>query len=59
MSKRVLSPKVEALVAAAPEIVSTANPGCAMQIAAGLAEAGVEAKVLHPIELIEQATRPH
>ena len=57
MSKRVLSPKVEALVAASPEIVSTANPGCAMQIAAGLAEAGCEAPVLHPIELIEQSTR--
>ena len=58
MSKRVLSPKVEALVAADPEIVSTANPGCAMQIASGLAEAGVDAPVVHPIELIEESTRP-
>lgn len=59
MSKRVLSPKVEALAAATPEIVATANPGCAMQIAAGLAGAGVEAEVVHPIELIERASRPH
>ncbi|MEZ7978551.1 MAG: (Fe-S)-binding protein [Myxococcota bacterium] len=58
MSKRVLSPKVESLAAAKPEIVATANPGCAMQIASGLEEAGVNASVVHPIELIEQATRP-
>ncbi|MCR9094639.1 MAG: (Fe-S)-binding protein [bacterium] len=58
MSKRVLSPKVEALLAASPEIVSTANPGCAMQISAGLGEAGFEAPVVHPIELLEEASRP-
>ena len=58
MSKRVLSPKVEALVAAQPEIVSTANPGCAMQISAGLAAAGLAVPVVHPIELLEEASRP-
>ncbi len=58
MSKRVLSPKVEALVAAKPEIVSTANPGCAMQISAGLTEAGLDVPVFHPIELLEEASRP-
>lgn len=58
MSKRVLSPKVEALVAAGPEIVSTANPGCAMQISAGLGEAGLDVPVVHPIELLEEASRP-
>ena len=58
MSKRVLSPKVEALVAANPEIVSTANPGCAMQISAGLTEVGLDVPVFHPIELLEEASRP-
>lgn len=58
MSKRVLSPKVEALAEANPEIVATANPGCAMQLAAGLAEKGLSAQVVHPIELIEKASRP-
>ena len=57
MSARVLSPKVEALVEAAPEIVATANPGCAMQLAAGLAARGVSARVVHPIELLEEASR--
>jgi glycolate oxidase iron-sulfur subunit len=58
MSKRILSPKVESLMAANPEIVATANPGCAMQLAAGLQEAGFDVPVIHPIELIEEASRP-
>jgi glycolate oxidase iron-sulfur subunit len=58
MSKRVLSPKVDALIEATPEIVATANPGCAMQLASGLAERGAKATVIHPIELLEQASRP-
>ena len=58
MAGRVLAPKVEALLAVDPQLVSTANPGCAMQLAAGLAAAGRDLSVLHPIELIERATRP-
>ena len=58
MSQRVLSPKIEALAEAEPEIVATANPGCAMQLSSGLREAGVAARVVHPIELLEEATRP-
>lgn len=57
MSRRVLAPKVEALLEAAPEIVATANPGCAMQLAAGLSAAGSAARVVHPIELLEEASR--
>jgi glycolate oxidase iron-sulfur subunit len=57
MSARVLAPKLDALIEAAPEIVATANPGCAMQLAAGLAGRGVAARVVHPIELLEQASR--
>lgn len=58
MSQRILEPKIDALVEAAPDIVTTANPGCAMQIAAGLAARGLDTQVLHPIELIEEASRP-
>ena len=35
--------------------VLVANPGCAMQIAAGLAERGAGTRVLHPAELLDQA----
>ncbi len=58
MSARVLAPKLDALAEAAPEIVATANPGCAMQLAAGLAGRGIAARVVHPIELLEEASRP-
>ena len=57
MSQKVLQPKLDALVEAAPDIVATANPGCAMQLSAGLARRGFEARVVHPIELIEEASR--
>jgi len=58
MSQQVLQPKLDALVEAAPELVATANPGCAIQIAAGLEGRGSETRVVHPIELIEEASRP-
>lgn len=58
MSQQVLRPKLDALIEAEPDFVATANPGCAMQLAAGLARRGSVAKVLHPIELIEEASRP-
>jgi glycolate oxidase iron-sulfur subunit len=57
MSAKVLAPKLDALSDAAPEIVATANPGCAMQLAAGLAGRGIAARVVHPIELLEEASR--
>jgi len=57
MSARVLAPKLDALAEAAPEIVATANPGCAMQLASGLAGRGLPARVVHPIELLEEASR--
>jgi glycolate dehydrogenase iron-sulfur subunit len=57
MSQAVLAPKLDALVEAKPEIVATANPGCAMQLAAGLAGRGISVDVVHPIELIERASR--
>jgi glycolate oxidase iron-sulfur subunit len=58
MSGQVLEPKMDALCEAAPEIVTTANPGCAMQLAAGFKSRGLDTPVLHPIELLEEASRP-
>ena len=58
MSQQVLAPKLDALIEAAPEVVATANPGCAMQLAGGLAARGQEVAVVHPIELLEISSRP-
>ena len=53
MSRAVLAPKLERLRAAAPQVVATGNPGCVMQLGAGLRAAGVRATVCHPVELLD------
>lgn len=54
-SRAVLARKVDALIAAAPDIVATGNPGCIMQIGAGLKAAGHPIPVVHPVELLDWA----
>ena len=39
------------------EIVATANPGCQLQIARGLEEAGLPTRVMHPVSLLARAYR--
>ena len=49
--------KAAAIAATGAPAVAVANPGCAMQIAAGLAERGADVEVLHPAELLDRAYR--
>jgi len=51
----VLVRKLENIAAAAPELVATGNPGCLMQIGAGLLRAGSPTVAVHPIELLDQS----
>ena len=57
MSRAVLHPKLERLRAAAPQVVATGNPGCVMQLGAGLAARGIRAPVRHPVELLDASYR--
>ena len=57
MSRAVLAAKIERLREAAPQVVATGNPGCLMQLGAGLAAAGIRAQVRHPVELLDDAYR--
>ncbi len=57
MSRAVLQPKLEGLRAAAPQVVATGNPGCVMQLGAGLAARGMRAPVRHPVELLDASYR--
>lgn len=57
MSRAVLAVKIERLRAAAPQIVATGNPGCQMQIGAGLKASGSAVAVRHPVELLDEAYR--
>jgi glycolate oxidase iron-sulfur subunit len=50
---QILDDKVRSIVAASVDAVVTPNPGCIMQIAAGLGAAGIDTPVLHPIELLD------
>lgn len=43
------------VAATGASVVASANPGCVMQLAAGLASAGVAVDVVHPVELLDRA----
>jgi glycolate oxidase iron-sulfur subunit len=47
--------KVDAIAATGATIVASANPGCTIQITAGLRAAGIEASVAHPVQLLDRA----
>ena len=55
MSKRVLAEKLDDLTATGAELVVTANPGCQMQLAAGLRSRGSQIRVEHLSELLVRA----
>jgi glycolate oxidase iron-sulfur subunit len=52
MSQQVLARKMDSLAAADPDVIATGNPGCLMQLRAGVSARGLAARVLHPIELL-------
>jgi glycolate oxidase iron-sulfur subunit len=52
MAEALLRQKVAAIRDAAPDVVASANPGCQLQIAAGLREAGLPIPVVHVVELL-------
>jgi len=55
LSGRLQREKAEAVRATGASVVASANPGCTMQLRAGLAELGTEVRVVHPIELLDAA----
>jgi glycolate oxidase iron-sulfur subunit len=52
MAHRLRERKVDHILATGAEVVAVANPGCALQIAAGLEARGARLRVVHPIELL-------
>ena len=52
---RLREPKLEAVTRRAPQIIVSANIGCALHLAAGLRQRGLEAEVLHPVSLLARA----
>lgn len=52
-SDAVLAPKLVNIAATGARWVATGNPGCLMQIGAGLRRSGSEARAVHPVELLD------
>jgi glycolate oxidase iron-sulfur subunit len=55
MARRLLERKVRHVQATGVEAVITANPGCILQIAGGLRDAGSPMRVLHLVEVLDAA----
>ena len=52
-SDAVLAPKLEHIRSTGAPWVATGNPGCLMQIGAGLRRARMAARAIHPVELLD------
>ena len=55
LSMRILARKMEHIAAAQPDIITTGNPGCMLQLRTGVQQAGLTTPVVHPIELLDAA----
>jgi len=55
VSDAVLAPKLRHIAATGATLVVTGNPGCLMQIGAGLLRTGSGTRVIHPIDLLDAA----
>jgi glycolate oxidase iron-sulfur subunit len=54
-SDAVLRPKIRNIAATKAAFVATGNPGCLMQIAAGLRQARLNVHAVHPVDLLDEA----
>ena len=57
LGSRIGRDKVESVLSTGADTVVTGNPGCMMQIGAGLRLAGHPLDVLHPVELLDESYR--
>lgn len=55
LSRAVLGRKIDSLLSSSPDIVATGNPGCVMQIGAGLLAEGSSIAAVHPVEILDMA----
>ncbi len=57
MASKLLDRKMQNIIASGARVIATGNPGCMMQIALGARSRGLELKVMHPIQLLDEAYR--
>ncbi len=56
-SEQILADKIRNIEQSGATVVATGNPGCHMQIAAGAKLAGLNLRVCHPVELLDESYR--
>lgn len=57
LSEQVLAEKVQNIEQSGATVLATGNPGCHMQIAAGAKLGGLNLRVCHPVELLDESYR--
>jgi glycolate oxidase iron-sulfur subunit len=57
-SRQLQERKLDNALAVEPDVIVTANPGCLLQLRAGLADRSSRVKVVHLAELLDEATAP-
>jgi glycolate oxidase iron-sulfur subunit len=57
LSRAVLTPKLSRLLEDPPDVLATGNPGCVMQLGAGLLAARARVGARHPVELLDISYR--
>jgi glycolate oxidase iron-sulfur subunit len=57
MASRVLDAKIDDVRRTGASVVATANPGCMSQLETGMRRHGMEGRVVHVIELVDEAMR--
>ena len=55
MASQLLERKMRNIIASGANVIATGNPGCMMQIALGARERGLDLRVLHPVQLLDEA----
>ena len=57
MSRRLLDEKMDDALATGCDVIATANPGCILQLDLGVRLRGADQRVVHVVELLDQAYR--
>ena len=57
LSMKILKDKMDDVQTTAAEIVATANVGCMLQLRAGVKQRGLNLRVAHVMELLDEAYR--
>jgi glycolate oxidase iron-sulfur subunit len=57
MAQKLLELKMDNLAKTGAEMVVASNPGCIIQIAAGVRQRGLPMEVVHPVDLLDRAYR--